>query len=90
MGLCALYSRKIKQIAEYYRAKRNETSLIVKKNVQKGTLKSIQEIIYEKIFDYLFSDRNIVASYENIKRDLIVSVENYVDTYSDYFDIPRE
>lgn len=90
MGLCALYSRKIKQIAEYYRAKRNETSLIVKKNVQKGTLKSIQEIIYEKIFDYLFSDRNIVASYENIKRDLVVSVENYVDTYSDYFDIPRE
>jgi hypothetical protein len=64
--------------------------LIVKKNVQKGTLKSIQEIIYEKIFDYLFSDRNIVASYENIKRDLVVSVENYVDTYSDYFDIPRE
>lgn len=90
MGLCALYSRKIKQIAEYYRAKRNETSLIVKKNVQKGTLKSIQEIIYEKIFDYLFSNRNIIASYENIKRDLIVSVENYVDTYSDYFDIPRE
>lgn len=90
LGLCALYSRKIKQIAEYYKQKRNETSQIVKKNVQKGTIKSIQEIIYEKIFDYLFSNRNIIPSYKNIKRDLIVSVENYIDTYSDYFDIPRE
>lgn len=89
-GLCALYSRKIKQIAEYYRTKRNETAQIVNKNAIKGTIKSIQEIIYEKIFDFVFSNRNIVPSFNNLKRDLIVSVENYVDTYSDYFDIPRE
>ena len=47
-------------------------------------------MIYEKVFDYLFSDRNIVPSYVNIKRDLLVSVENYVDIYSEYFDIPRQ
>ena len=38
----------------------------------------------------MFSDRNILPSYQHIKRDLVVSVENYIDTYSDYFDIPRE
>jgi hypothetical protein len=38
----------------------------------------------------LFSDRNIVPSYVDIKRDLLISVENYVDVYSEYFDIPRD
>lgn len=89
-ALLAIYSRKIRQITEFYRKKRNESVLIVNKNSFKGAAKSVQEIIYEKIFDYLFSDRNIVPSYVNIKRDLLISVENYVDIYSEYFDIPRE
>lgn len=89
-GLCALYSRKIREITEFYRKKRNESSLIVQRNASKGSVKSVQEVIYEKIFDFIFSNRNIVPSYKNIKRDLIVSVENYVDTYSEYFDIPRQ
>lgn len=89
-ALIAIYSRKIRQITEFYRKKRNESVLIVNRNSFKGSAKSIQEIIYEKVFDYLFSDRNIVPSYVNIKRDLLISVENYVDIYSEYFDIPRE
>ena len=88
-ALIAIYSRKIRQITEFYRKKRNESVLIVNRNSFKGAAKSIQEIIYEKVFDYLFSDRNIVPSYVNIKRDLLISVENYVDVYSEYFDIPR-
>lgn len=89
-ALCALYSRKIRQITEFYRKKRNESVLIVHKNSLKGSVKSIEEIIYEKVFDYLFSDRNTMVSYANIKRDLMISVENYVDVYSEYFDIPRQ
>jgi hypothetical protein len=88
-ALIAIYSRKIRQITEFYRKKRNESVLIVNKNSFKGAAKSIQEVIYEKVFDYLFSDRNIVPSYVNIKRDLLISIENYVDVYSEYFDIPR-
>lgn len=88
-ALSALYSRKIREITEFYRKKRNESVLVVHRNSIKGSTKSIQEVIYEKVFDYLFSDRNIVPSYVNIKRDLLVSVENYVDIYSEYFDIPR-
>lgn len=88
-ALSAMYSRKIRQITEFYRKKRNESVLIVNRNSIKGSSKSIQEIIYEKVFDYIFSDKNIVPSYKDIKRDLLVTVENYVDTYSEYFDIPR-
>ena len=88
-ALSALYSRKIREITEFYRKKRNEAVLVVKRNSIKGSTKSIQEIIYEKVFDFIFSNRNIVPSYKNIKRDLLVTVEQYVDTYSEYFDIPR-
>ena len=59
------------------------------RNSIKGSTKSIQEIVYQKILDFIFSNKNIVPSYKNIKRDLLVTVENYVDTYSEYFDIPR-
>ena len=89
-GLTALYSRKIREITEFYRKKRNEAVLVVNRNSMKGSVKSIQEIIYEKVFDFIFSNRNIVPSYKNIKRDLLISIENYVDTYSEYFDIPRQ
>lgn len=88
-ALSAIYSRKIREITEFYRKKRNESVLVVNRNSIKGSTKSIQEIIYEKVFDFIFSNRNIVPSYKNIKRDLLVTVEQYVDTYSEYFDIPR-
>ena len=64
--------------------------MIVHKNSLKGSIKSIEEIIYEKVFDYLFSDRNTIVSFSDIRRDLMISVENYVDIYSEYFDIPRQ
>lgn len=89
-ALTALYSRKIREITEFYRKKRNEAPLVVRKNSMKGSSKSIQEIIYEKVFDFIFSNRNIVKSYKDIKRDLLVSIQTYVDTYSQYFDIPRQ
>ena len=89
-AMSALFSRKIRQITEFYRKKRNEAVTVIRKNSMKGSTKSIEEVIYEKVFDFVFSNKNIVPSYKNIKRDLMISVENYVDTYSEYFDIPRQ
>lgn len=89
-ALSTLFSRKIKQITNFYRKKRNEAVTVIRKNSMRGSKKSIEQIIYEKVFDFVFSNRNILPSYKNIKRDLLVSVENYVDTYSEYFDIPRQ
>jgi hypothetical protein len=41
-ALTALYSRKIREITEFYRKKRNEAPLIVRKNSTKGSNKSVQ------------------------------------------------
>ena len=40
-ALLAIYSRKIRQITEFYRKKRNESVLIVNKNSFKGAAKSV-------------------------------------------------
>ena len=88
-AMISYYSRKIREITEFYRKKRNDSHLIIKRNSMKGSTKSLEEVIYNKIVDFVFNNRNIIPSYTNIRRDLIVSVENYVDTYSEYFDIPR-
>ena len=88
-GLVTYYSRKIREITEFYRKKRNDNHLVIKRNSMRGSTKSIEEIIYNKILDFVFNNRHVIPSYNNIRRDLMVSVESYVDTYSEYFDIPR-
>lgn len=84
-----LYIRKIREICEFYRKKRNEAFLIVEKNKQKGSYKSIERIIYEKVVDFIFNNRNLLPQMAELKQNLMVSIEQYVDTYSEYFDIPR-
>ena len=88
--LLPLYIRKIREICEFYRKKRNEAPLIVKKNSMKGSYQSIEQIIYEKIIDFIFNNRNLQPQIAELKQNLLVSIEQYVDTYSEYFDIPRD
>lgn len=88
--LLPLYIRKIREICEFYRKKRNEVPLIVKKNSMKGSYQSIEQIIYEKIIDFIFNNRNLQPQMLELKQNLMVSIEQYVDTYSEYFDVPRD
>lgn len=85
-----LYVRKIREICEFYRKKRNEAPLIVEKNKKKGSYKSIEQIIYDKVVDFIFNNRNLQPQLAELKQNLMVSIEQYVDTYGEYFDIPRE
>ena len=88
--LLPLYIRKIREICEFYRKKRNEIPLIVKKNSMKGSYQSIEQIIYEKIVDFIFNNKELQPQMAELKQNLLVSIEQYVDTYSEYFDIPRD
>lgn len=85
-----LYVRKIREICEFYRKKRVDAKLIVKKHSQKGSYRSIEQIIYETIIDFIFNNRNLQPQMAELKENLMVSIEQYVDTYSEYFDIPRD
>lgn len=88
--LIPFYARKIKDICEFYRNKRNTVALTFNRNNYKGSRKSIEQIIYEKLVDFLFNNKNLTLQVSDIQRDLMISIDNYIDTFSEYFDIPRK
>lgn len=89
-SLVPFYARKIKEICEFYRNKRNTVALTFNRNNYKGSSKSIEQIIYEKFVDHLYNNRNLSVQISDIQNSLSISVDNYIDTFSEYFDIPRQ
>ena len=83
------FAEKIRKICEFYKNKRHELTRIIDKNKFKGTRKSIEEVIYEKIIDFYFDRKNVTKQMEEFQRNLTITLEEYVDIYSEYFDIPR-
>lgn len=89
-----LFAEKLRMLCEFYKNKRQEACTIVDKNKFKGSKTSLEQIIYDKIIDFYFENRNLSIQNSKIKEDLqnnlSISIEQYVDIYSSYFDIPRE
>ena len=88
-ALIPFFAKKIRSICDFYKNKRHEITHIVDKNRFKGTRKSIEEVIYEKIIDFYFDRKNLTPQMEELQRNLNITLEEYVDIYSEYFDIPR-
>lgn len=83
-----LFSKRIKEIAEFYKAKRTEATFTIERNKIKGTAKSIEKLIFDKVIQYIFNnaDNTVIP---NVQKLLNVSIDNFVDVYSNYFDIDR-
>jgi hypothetical protein len=88
-ALIPFFAEKIRLICNFYKNKRHELLHITNKNNIKGTRKSIEEIIYEKIIDFYFDNKNLTPQMEELQRNLTITLEEYIDIYSEYFDIPR-
>lgn len=84
-----LFVTKIKEIAEFYNKKRTEATFIIERQKLKGAKGSLEKIIFDNIISYLFSN-NLTEQYNYAKDYLIISIDNYIDTYTEYFDIDRE
>lgn len=82
-----LFVSRIKEIALFYKDKRTEATFTISRNKIRGTKKSIEKIIFDKILSFLFSTNSDKISY--VQNYLNISINNYVDTYSEYFDIER-
>jgi hypothetical protein len=89
-AMIPFFAEKIKNICDFYRKKRHEVTFIADKNKFKGTRKSLEEIIYEKIINFYFDRKNQVPQMAELQQNLTITLEEYVDTYSEYFDIPRD
>lgn len=88
-AIIPFFAKKIHDICSFYKTKRNELPLIINKNKLRGSKDSIEQIVYDKIVDFYFNNKNLSPQISELKKNLTVSIEQYVDIYSDYFDIPR-
>lgn len=89
-AMIPFFAEKIKTICDFYRKKRQEVIFITDKNKFKGTRKSLEEVIYEKIINFYFDRKNQLPQMSELQQNLTITLEEYVDIYSEYFDIPRD
>lgn len=88
-AIIPFFAEKIKDICDFYKSKRQSANLIVNKNNLKGTKISLEQIIFDKIIDFYFENKNLRPQIVDLQNNLSISIEQYIDIYSDYFDIPR-
>ena len=89
------YVEKIRQIILFFKSKRDEGKYVIDRNKIKGTNLSIERSLFEKIYDYLLTAEEdpryntLAASLSNITSNLKIDIGEFVDVYSNYFDVPR-
>lgn len=89
------FAEKIRQIVLFFKEKREKGKYAVDRNKIKGTQLSVERSLYEKIYNYVVSaedDPNYTTlnySLSNIVNNLNIDIHEYVDVYSNYFDLPR-
>jgi hypothetical protein len=90
------YAEKIRDIILFYKEKRDQGKYIVDRNKIKGTRVSIEKALYESIYNYIFAAEDTPAynatslTLSSLRANLGIDVQEYVDVYGNYFDIPRD
>ena len=82
-----IFVSRLKDIADFYRKKRTDTTFIIERNKINGTNLSLEKIIYDKIINYLYNNDKEQINY--VQNYLNIFIDKYVDVYSEYFDVDR-
>ena len=88
-AIIPFFANKIKKICDFYKTKRDDAPFIVSKNQFRGSRHSIEQIIFDKIVDFYFNNKDLRPQIAELQNNLTIGIEQYVDVYCDYFDIPR-
>lgn len=90
-----IFVEKIRQVIIFYKEKRDEAKYIVDKTKIKGNANSIEKAIFERIYSYIFSTEQqpqytlFNLSLPTIVSEMQINIEEFVDVYGNYFDIPQ-
>ena len=89
------FVEKIRQVVLFYKEKRDTAKYTIERNKIKGTSLSIERALYETVYDYVFSSQSnpsystIDYSLSSLQANLKIDLQEFVDVYSDYFDLPK-
>ncbi len=87
------YVEKIRQVILFYKEKRDTAKFVVDRNKIKGTSLSVEKALFEKIYDYVFTTQDAPTystlnySLSTLQTYLKIDIQEFVDVYSDYFDL---
>ena len=86
------FANRLKDIALFYKKKRDEGKYVIDRNKMKGSKTGLEKAIFDNIYNFIFNTEDSLET-ENetlfaAVRDLGVEVEEFVDVYGDYFDVP--
>lgn len=90
------YVEKIRQIILFYKEKRDTTKYVIERNKLKGTGNSIEKALFNTIYEHVFSSdsapnyKTINYSLSTLKTFLSIDIQEFVDVYSSYFDLPKD
>lgn len=88
------YAEKIRQVILFYKEKRDIAKYSIDRNKIKGTSHGIEKILFDKIYNYVFAVQgdptygSISLTLSGLQTYLDIDVQEYVDVYGNYFDLP--
>ena len=85
------YANRLTEIATFYRNKRESGKYVINEHKVKGSVYGLERAIFDNIYDFLVNtDLSISNGLSSVINDFGISIEEYVDVYGSYFDLPRE
>ncbi len=86
------FANRLKDIALFYKKKRDEGKYVIDRNKMKGSQTGLEKAIFDNIYNFIFNSEDSLNT-ENDEvfkavQGLGVEVEEFVDVYGDYFDVP--
>ena len=88
------FANRLKDIALFYKKKRDEGKYVIDRNKMKGSRSGLEKAIFDNIYNFIFNSEDSLDTQndEVIKavQGLGVEVEEFVDVYGDYFDVPDD
>ena len=86
------FANRLKDIALFYKKKRDEGKYVIDRNKLKGSKTGLEKAIFDNIYNFAFNTEDAL---DTSNPDVItavtglgIEIEEYVDVYGDYFDVP--
>jgi len=88
------FANRLKDIALFYKNKRDEGKFVIDRNRLKGSTTGVEKAIFDNIYNFLFTaeDSLNAQTYDitGITDGLGIEIEEFVDVYGNYFDLPKD
>jgi hypothetical protein len=88
------FANRLKDIALFYKKKRDEGKFVIDRNKLKGSTTGVEKAIFDNIYNFLFTAEDSLNAQTfditGITDGLGIEIEEFVDVYGNYFDLPKD